>query len=161
MVTISKATGVKITSSQIGWITESVVGANLIARTGGRIAPFTPAADDCGIDLLAMDKLSGQSVALQVKAWTKTPSDDLTVQFDTRTATYNDFAFLIAVYMPLPNLSIEYAWFIPMPLVKKLSSEKSGKFIVRCSTRPKSRDAFSRFRMDVDGLTAAVLAEMT
>lgn len=151
----------KISTSQIGWVTESVVGASLIARTDGRIAPFTPAADDCGIDLLALDKASGRSIALQVKAWTGTPSSDLTVQFDTRKKTYNDFSFLVAVYMPLPNLSIEYAWFIPMPVVKELSSERAGKYIVRCSTRPKSRDAFSRFRMDVDGLTASVLAELT
>ena len=161
MDTLIAPAGGKVTSSQIGWITESVVGANLIARTGGRIAPYTPAADDCGIDLLALDKASGRSVALQVKAWTGSPSSDLTVQFDTRKKTYNDFSFLVAVYVPLPNLSIEYAWFVPMPVVKELSSERAGKYIVRCSTRPKSRDAFSRFRMDVDGLIAAVLAELT
>lgn len=161
MDTLKSPAGGKVTSSQIGWVTESVVGANLIARTDGRIAPFTPAADDCGIDLLALDKASGRSVALQVKAWTGAPSSDLTVQFDTRKKTYNDFSFLVAVYVPLPNLSIEYAWFIPMPIVKELSSERAGKYIVRCSTRPKSQDVFARFRKDADGLASAVLAELT
>ena len=161
MVTLSAKTGGKVTSSQIGWITESVVGVNLIARTGGRIAPFSPVADDCGIDLLALDKHAGKTIALQVKAWTGAPSSDLTVQFDTRKKTYNDFSFLVAVFMPLPNLNIEYAWFIPMPVVKELSSERAGKYIVRCSTRPKSRDVFSQFRMDADGLTSAVMSELT
>ncbi|MEQ8441280.1 MAG: hypothetical protein RIM33_11730 [Alphaproteobacteria bacterium] len=155
-----RATDYSVTSSQIGWITESVVGANLIARSGGRIAPFTPVADDCGVDLLAMDKASGRTVALQVKAWTRGPSTDQTIQFDIRKSTFNAFSYFIGVWVPLPELEIAYAWFLPMRDVPDFARDARSHLIVRCSTGPNTRDKMSLFRMDSEGLVAAIQATL-
>ena len=148
-----------VTSSQIGWITESVVGAALIAHSNGRISPFFPASDDHGVDLIAYGKETGRTLSLQVKAWTKAPHRSGRVQFDTRKETYlpTRNRYLAALYMPLPALAVEYVWFLPTHLLPEIATESSAKYALACSAKPHTKDRASGFRMTAAEFVSAVL----
>lgn len=63
-------------------------------RSEGRLSPFSPVADDDGIDLLIYDKLTGRALPAQVKSRTvalkRRGKEDRgnTVHFEVRKATF-------------------------------------------------------------------------
>lgn len=137
-----------VTSSQKGWITENIVAASLIMGSEGRLAPYVPLADDHGVDLLVLDKNSGQTIALQVKAWTGEPSKGGTVQFDTRKATFSAHQnlFFAMVYVPFPDTRLKYVWFVPSEGLPETANSSGEKYALTCSVKPGSSDRASRYR---------------
>ena len=97
----------KPTSTQIGAIAENLIANALMIESNGRLSPFSPVADDDGIDLLVYDKRSGRAIPVQVKSRTvalkKRGSQERgnVVHFEVRAATYRKerFAYLIAVLL--------------------------------------------------------------
>ncbi len=93
-----------LTSTQIGKVGETIVGAQLMLASTGRLSPFLPIADDGGIDLVVHDKVTGRSLTIQVKGRVAKEEDTLGyTQFDVRTATFREDAgmFLLAVLLDL------------------------------------------------------------
>ena len=62
-----------LTSTQIGAIGENLLVNAVMKASDGRLTPFQPLADDDGLDVLFFDKLTGGSVAVQLKCRTVTP----------------------------------------------------------------------------------------
>lgn len=60
----------KPSSTQIGAVAENPVANALMVESAGRLSPFSPVADDDGIDLLIYDKESGRALPAQVKSRT-------------------------------------------------------------------------------------------
>lgn len=55
-----------LTSSQRGKIAELHVATALMSQSGGRLSPFEPLSDDHGVDLMVVDKVSGNALPIQV-----------------------------------------------------------------------------------------------
>lgn len=133
-----------------------------MASSGGRLSPFTPVSDDHGVDLVVVDKETGQSVQVQVKAWLATESDARrTVQFDLRKATYRadeTASVLIAVVLDARRMNLDVAWLIPMKVVPKIATEQTTKYALTPSRSPSSRDRYSPYRhLNAGDLAKAVL----
>src|SRR5688500_15611879 len=85
-----------LSSTQIGAIGENLLVNAVMKASDGRLSPFQPLADDCGLDVLFFDKLTGNSVAVQLKCRTVTIKDPYTgkrgntVHFMVRQATFNE-----------------------------------------------------------------------
>ncbi len=104
-----------LTSTQKGAIGESIVTTGLLLASKGRLSPYRPVADDDGIDLLLVDKLSRDIVQLQVKARTGVDSAKAeTVQFDVQLNTFAEGArgYLLGILLEEANL--KKAWLIPL-----------------------------------------------
>ena len=105
----------KPTSTQIVAIAENMVANALMLESGGRLSPFSPVADDDGIDLLVYDKESGASIPVQIKSRTvtlkKRDSHERgnAVHFEIRSATFKSdrFAYLVAVLLTEDGAGIE------------------------------------------------------
>lgn len=152
-----------LTSTQKGKVTEQLVASALLVASNGRLAPFVPLADDHGIDLIVLDKVTRRSLAIQVKSAIARP-DRGTVQFDVRKATHTaaaDEHLLMVVFEP-DRLSLASSWLIPMSDVAHVSTEQPEKFALVPSPKAESRDKYRRYRHeDARGLTDAVLAALT
>ena len=92
-----------LTSTQKGKVTEQLVAGALLVASNSRLAPFVPLADDHGIDLIILDKLTRRTLAIQVKSAIANGTRG-TVQFDVRKATYNASAneYLLMVVLTRP-----------------------------------------------------------
>ena len=152
-----------VSTTQLGAIGEALVATQLILSSQGQLAPFTPFADDDGIDLLVYDKFSKRSQPLQIKSRSKVDDPDAqTVQFDVRISTYSEEGngHLIAVLMH--GMSIECAWLIPMSELKQVARKAPGKFVVVASAKPSSNDRYSQFRhFDFDDLADALILSLS
>ncbi len=76
-------TGAQLTSTQKGKVTEQLVASALLIASNGRLTPFVPLADDHGLDLIVLDKVTRRSISIQVKSAIANASRG-TVQFDVR-----------------------------------------------------------------------------
>lgn len=138
-----------LTSTQIGAIGESVTASGLILASGGRLAPFTPMADDDGIDLLIYDKLTRQALPLQIKSRTRV--DDLerqTVQFDVRKTTLNPQGGSHLLALLMDGAALKRAWLVPMEVLPSVTT--SGDDVLRMvpSAKTTSKDRFTPYRHD-------------
>ena len=85
-----------LSSTQIGAIGENLLINALMKASEGRLSPFQPLADDDGLDVLFFDKVTGNSVAIQLKCRTvsirKKGSDERgnSVHFQVRQSTYRE-----------------------------------------------------------------------
>lgn len=61
-----------LSSTQIGAIGENLLANAVMKASDDRLSPFQPLADDDGLDVLFFDKLTGNSVAIQLKCRTVT-----------------------------------------------------------------------------------------
>jgi len=150
----------KLTSSQRGRIAELYVAATLIAASGGRLSPFTPVSDDHGVDLVVLDKQTGRTAAIQVKAWLMPAVKRRTVQFDVRKATFVDYrnTVLLALTLDAAMMSLDAAWLIPMVDVPRIAVERPDKYALTPSRSPSSRDRYCPYRhADTQSLTKAML----
>ena len=144
----------ELTSTQIGAIAENIVANALMKESGGRLSPFSPVADDDGIDLLIYDKITGKAVPVQIKSRTKalkkrgTEDRGNVVHFEVRATTIknDDFAYLVAVLLSENLSSIDCAWFIPMKTVVSEARRGKDKFIIRPSRSNTSQDRFTTYR---------------
>lgn len=134
-------------STQIGAIGEALVASGLILGSGGRIAPFSPFADDGGVDLLVYDKVTHQSLPVQIKC--RTGLDDRragTVQFDVRLSTFARQANGYVLCALLDGHSIATAWLIPAVDIAAHARWRENKLVVVASTKPSSSDRYAVYR---------------
>lgn len=78
-----------LSTVQKGKVTEALVASTLTLASGGRLSPFAPLSDDCGIDLMVLDKKTHRTLALQIKSRIANPARP-TVQFNIRKASFGD-----------------------------------------------------------------------
>lgn len=143
----------KPSETQIGAIGEAIIAARLALDSGGRLMPFSPIADDGGIDLLVHDRMTGTSWPIQVKTRTKTLTRSPNgLHFEVRRATFNAWpnAFLLAAYVTLDDgtLGVRRAWLIPMRELPKVARTNEKKYVIRPSWSATSKDRYTRFRCE-------------
>lgn len=153
----------KLTTTQIGAVGESVAATGLVLASGGRLAPFRPYADDDGIDLLIYDKVSKAVMPLQVKSRTKVDNEKaMTVQFDTRKATFSDEGSSHLLALLLDGSELACAWLIPMVDLRQVSKESKTKYAVVASAKTTSNDRFTPYRhFSHEDLAKAVIAALS
>jgi len=148
-----------LTSTQRGAIGEAVVASGLMLASGGRLSPYRPVADDDGVDLLLVDKLSRSIVQLQVKCRTKV--DDAkagTVQFDVQLGTFAEGAKGYVLLIMLDGAALRKAWLVPLSELRAVARSASDKLVIVASTKEQSKDRFRRFRHDsFDSIARAIL----
>ena len=154
--------GAQLTSTQKGKVTEQLVASALLIASNGRLAPFVPLADDHGLDLIVLDKVTRRSIAIQVKSAIANASRD-TVQFDLRKQTYSaaEGEFLLMVVFEPARMGLAASWLIPMAQVPKCSTEQADKYAVVPSLKATSNDRCRPYRHDdVRALAAAIQNEL-
>lgn len=145
---------VNLTSTQIGAIAENLVANELMIESNGRLSPFQPIADDDGIDLLIYDKITGNSVPIQVKARTSTVNKPgkqergNTVHFEVRQASHNEErqALLLCVLLSEDLRTTERAWLLPLEDLSSLTLERSNKYVIRANKRLSTNDKYKQFQ---------------
>ena len=155
-------TGAQLTSTQKGKVTEQLVASALLIASNGRLCPFVPLADDHGLDLIVLDKVTRRSVAIQVKSAIANASRD-TVQFDLRKQTYSaaEGEYLLMVVFEPARMGLAASWLIPMAQVPKCSTEQADKYALVPSLKATSNDRCRPYRHDdVRALAAAIQNEL-
>jgi hypothetical protein len=140
----------KPTSTQIGTIAENLVANALILESGGRFAPFSPIADDQGIDILVYDKPTGRVIPIQVKARTvtlkrrKSEERGNIAHFEVREAALskNKRTYLLAVILGHHGTTIDTSWLIPLREFKTISKKRGAKYVIRPNRSRNSTDKF-------------------
>ena len=157
-----------LSSTQIGTIGENLLINAVMKASDGRLSPFSPVADDDGLDVLFFDKQTGNSIALQLKCRTvtirkrKSKERGNIVHFEARKATFNVTrrAFLVAALVNDELTRFRCTWFIPMADVPRLAGGGAKKYVLRPSIAEKSKDKYSKFRCkDVGLLVEKIIAE--
>jgi len=142
-----------ITSTQKGVIAEHIVANELMIETDGRFSPFSPLADDEGIDLLIYDKKTGKAVPIQIKSRTggiiKKGKETNTIHFEIRSVSLKNkkYAYFLAVLLK-DIKTVERAWLIPMKDISSLLniSKKHKKYIMRANKSLMTKDKFSEYQ---------------
>jgi hypothetical protein len=138
-----------LTSTQRGAIGESVVASGLMLASGGQLSPYKPIADDDGIDLLVVDKLSRSIVELQIKCRTKVDDPMAeTVQFDVQTGTFAQGAKGYVLAILLDGATFRKAWLIPLGQLRTVARMAAEKLVIVASAKEESKDRFRSFRHD-------------
>lgn len=157
----------KPTSTQIGAIAENLIANALMVESDGRLSPFSPVADDDGIDILIYDKETGRAIPVQVKSRTvalkkrATQERGNVVHFEVRSATFKSdrYAYLVAALLAEDASRVERAWLIPMQQLPSVAAKRTAKYVVRASKSLTSTDRYSAYRCkDAAHLVARVLA---
>lgn len=156
-----------LSSTQVGAIGENLLVNAVMKASDGRLSPFQPLADDDGLDVLFFDKLTGNSVAIQLKCRTgsirKRNSDERgnVVHYQVRQATFNEArrAFLIAALFNAELTEFLATWLIPMSLLPSIAQDISGKWVIRPSKAATSADRFTAYRCaTADELARRIIA---
>jgi hypothetical protein len=134
-----------ISPTQIGRIGERLVAAHLLMGSDGRLSPFEPVADNNGIDLLIVDKLTRRSLSLQVKSRAGIDAGG-TVQFDVRRETFIPApnAFLLAVLLDLTAVVVACSWLVAMTELERIAQPGSLTIVPR--PKETSRDRYTPYR---------------
>ena len=154
--------GTQLTSTQKGKVTEQLVASALLIASNGRLAPFVPLADDHGIDLIVLDKVTRRSIAIQVKS-AMTNASRGTVQFDVRKQTYSmaKGEYLLMVVFEPARMALAASWLIPMAVVPTVSTEQAEKYALVPSFKATANDRCRPYRHDdVHALAAAIQKEL-
>ena len=152
----------KPTSGQLGTAAEIMVACQLMLASRGRLSSYVPLVDDDGIDVMVHDKLTHQSLGLQIKSWTfLSEARPQTVQFDVGRNTWRDDArlFLLCVAIDGHTAQLEAAWLVASRDVAAISNVRSKKMSLTPNPRPNSRDRYAPYRLGdmaaiADGLIA-------
>ena len=147
----------ELTSTQIGKVGETIVAAQLMLTSKGRLSPFLPIADDGGIDLLVYDKATRRSLAVQVKGRLNMGAvGSRPVQFDVRRATFAEGqdSFLLAILLDIGRGEVQRAWLIPMSELAKISQTDATTFSITPSPSDTSKDRYAPYRCQAMGEVA-------
>lgn len=153
--------GVQLTSTQKGKVTEQLVASALLIASNGRLAPFVPLADDHGLDLIVLDKVTRCTIAIQVKSAIVNATRG-TVQFDVRKQTYSkvESEYLLMVVFEPAHMALAASWLIPMSVVPSVSTEQPGKYALVPSLKATTKDRCRPYRYDnARALVAAIEKE--
>ena len=151
-----------LSSTQIGAIGENLLVNAVMQASAGRLSAFQPIADDDGLDVLFFDKLTGCSVAIQLKCRTValfkrgTQERGNVTHFEVRKATFSDTrrTYLVAALLNEELTHFRMAWLMPLALLPTLGRCTASKFVIRPSIAPACNDRFVPYRC-----TAAELAQ--
>jgi hypothetical protein len=143
-----------LTSTQTGVIGENLLVNAVMKTSDGRLSAFQPVADDDGLDVLFFDKLTGNSIALQLKCRTVTLFKPGTkdrgnsVHFEVRKSTYSDSrrAYLVAGLLNDELTHFETTWFVPMSELPKVARDGKSKWVMRVNKATTSRDRCTPYR---------------
>ena len=152
----------EVTATQKGAIGESIVAIQLILESGGRLSPFTPLADDDGIDLLIYDKLTGHAAPLQVKTRTRTVKRTPNiVHFQVRRATFDPrvVGFVLGVLLNSEGTNVQRAWLIPMQDLPEVARTDEKSLVLRPNMKMDSQDKFMPYRYEGIAGVASRLCE--
>ncbi|MCC7253550.1 hypothetical protein [Hyphomicrobium sp.] len=140
---------IDLSTVQKGKVTEALAASTLILASAGRLSPFVPISDDCGIDLIILDKETHRTVTLQIKSRIANPARQ-TVQFNIRKASFSDLGnrYLLCVLFDPVNIALTASWLIPMSRVPDVSVEKEDAYALTPNTLAKSRDRYQEFRLN-------------
>jgi len=155
-------TGAQLTSTQKGKVTEQLVASALLIASNGRLAPFVPLADDHGLDLIVLDKVTRRSISIQVKSAIANASRG-TAQFDVRKQTYSKVAgeYLLMVVFEPARMALAASWLIPMAIVPDVATEQPEKYALVPSLKPTAKDRCRPYRHDdAHALVAAIQREI-
>jgi hypothetical protein len=156
-----------LTSTQIGAIGENLLVNAVMKASDGRLTAFQPIADDDGLDVLFFDKLSGNSIALQLKCRTVTLYKRGTkergngVHFEVRKATFNEArrAYLVAGLLNEELTHFLTTWLVPMSEISKVARDGKKKWVMRASKATASRDRCTPYRChSIDQLVERLIA---
>lgn len=147
-----------LTSTQRGAIGESIAVAGLMLASGGRLSPYKPVADDDGVDLLFVDKLSRSIIQLQVKCRAKVDDASAgTVQFDVQLNTFAEDGRGYVLGILLNGGAVGKAWLIPRTELRSVARSASRKLVIVASAKDASEDRFRKFRHDdLDSVARAI-----
>jgi hypothetical protein len=152
-----------LTTSQIGRIAESLVATTLILASGGRLSIFGAHVDDCGIDLIALDKKTSRSICVQVKSRSEREGKRAR-QFNIMRSSFrsDEQCYLLAFQFNPINPAIKRSWFIPMSMIPDVALIKRDRYTVSPSSHELSSDRYRRFRAETPSdLVAAILRALT
>lgn len=152
-----------LSTIQKGKIAETLVASTLTLSSSGRLTTFVPLSDDCGIDLIVVDKETGRSLCIQVKSRIENPQRP-TVQFGVGKSSFraDPNRYLLGVLFNPENPALTTSWLIPMTRVPALSVQKSGIYAVSPAVASTSNDRYRDFRIDsARELTIAILEAMS
>ncbi len=138
-----------LTSSQIGKIGETLVASQLMLASGGRLSPFLPLADDDGVDLILLDKVTAAALTIQVKSRTGVDDEKAqTVEFNVRLATFASRAdaYVLGLLLDEAGQGIRSAWLVPNTELEHVSNRKRDKLVMTPSARASSNDRYTPYR---------------
>ncbi|MBM3602682.1 MAG: DUF4365 domain-containing protein [Alphaproteobacteria bacterium] len=156
-----------LSPTQTGVIGENLLVNAIMKASDGRLSPFQPVADDDGLDVLFFDKVTGNSVAIQLKCRTVTkckPNSDErgnVVDFHVRMATINYArrAYLVAALFNEELTNFVCTWLIPMERLPDIGNKKPDKFVICASKSSDSTDKYTSFRyMTTEELAKRIIA---
>jgi hypothetical protein len=127
--------------------------------SNGRLSSFTPLSDDCGIDLIVVDKETGRNLSVQVKSRIENPKRR-TVQFNIRKPSFraDPDRYLLGILFNPTNLALTTSWFLPMVSVLDLAVQKPSAYAVTPAIANSSKDRYRDHRYDsASALVAAIL----
>jgi hypothetical protein len=152
-----------LTSTQRGAIGEGVAATGLMLASGGQLSPYRPVADDDGVDLLLVDKLSRSIVQLQVKCRTKVDDGKAqTVQFDVQLGTFAEGAKGYVLGILLDGAALQKAWLVPLARLRAVAKSSPGKLVIVASAKNESKDRFRIYRHDdFESVAQAILCSDT
>ncbi len=138
-----------LTSSQISKIGEALVASQLMLASGGRLSPFLPLADDDGVDLVLLDKVTAAALTSQVKSRTDVDDEKAqTVEFDVRLATFarRADAYMLGILLDEAGQGIRSAWLVPNTELERVSNRKRDKLVITPSAKASSNDRYTSYR---------------
>ena len=138
-----------LTATQKGALAEGIVANEMMLVSDGRLSPFTPVADDGGIDLLIYDKKTGKALPVQVKSRTTTlKRSPKVVHFEIRKATLQGgpSKVVLCVLLTANMRGIERAWIIPADSLPEIARDGDTTYVLRPSKDPASTDRYTQFR---------------
>lgn len=146
----------KLTSTQIGAITENLIANELMIESRGRLSPFRPIADDDGIDVIIYDKVTGGALPIQIKARTNTiikagkETRSNTVHFEVRKATHraDRHALLLCVLVGGDLRSTERAWLLPLSELAAITNTKTEKYVIRANKQLSTNDRYKKYQCE-------------
>jgi hypothetical protein len=149
---------VALSSTQIGAIGENLLINAVMKASDGRLSPFQPVADDDGLDVLFFDKVTGNSVAIQLKCRTATLKKPKSnergngVHFEVRKSTFNEGrrAYLVAALLNDDLTHFIATWFMPLAVLPEVARSGATKWVIRPSKATNSADRFVSFRCITD-----------
>ncbi len=150
----------ELSSVQKGKVTEALVASTLILASDGRLSPFAPISDDCGIDLIVLDKQTHLSLPIQIKSRIANPARQ-TIQFNVRKATLNDLPnrYLLGVLFDPENIALTASWLVPMSRVSEVAVDKPDKYTLAPSMQVSSKDRYQEFRLNTASEMAAAILQ--
>ena len=138
-----------LTTSQIGKIGETLVASQLMLASGGRLSPFLPLADDDGVDLILLDKVTAAALTIQVKCRTGVDNEKAqTVEFNVRLATFaaRADAYMLGLLLDEAGRGIRSAWLVPNTELEHVSNRKRDKLVLTPSAKSTSNDRYAPYR---------------